>query len=69
MPLQLTVTNETATSSPVNVTVNPVEPGLLAPAAFQIGGKQHPGDTLRLFGFGSVTPDSSAGQSLRRISS
>ncbi len=40
-PLQLTVTNGTATSSAVNVTVNPVEPGLLAPSAFLIGGKQY----------------------------
>ena len=40
-PLQLTVNNGTATSSPVNVTVNPVEPGLLAPSAFLIGGKQY----------------------------
>jgi len=40
-PLPLTVTNGTATSNAVNVTVNAVEPGLLAPSAFQIGGKQY----------------------------
>lgn len=40
-PLQLTVTNGTTTSSTVNVTVNPVEPGLLAPSAFLIGGSQY----------------------------
>ncbi len=40
-PLPLSVTNGTATSSAVNVTVNPVEPGLLAPSAFLIGGKQY----------------------------
>lgn len=40
-PLQLTVMNGTAASSPIDVTVNPVEPGLLAPSAFLIGGKQY----------------------------
>jgi uncharacterized protein (TIGR03437 family) len=39
--LQLTVTNGGATSAPVDVTVNPTEPGLLAPASFKIGGKQY----------------------------
>jgi uncharacterized protein (TIGR03437 family) len=38
--LQLTVTNGT-TSAPVNVTVNPAEPGLLAPASFQVGANQY----------------------------
>ncbi len=33
--------NGTATSSTVNVTVNAVEPGLLAPSSFLIGGKQY----------------------------
>ena len=33
-PLQLTVTNGKTTSTPVNVQVDPVEPGLLAPPAF-----------------------------------
>jgi len=37
----VTVTNGGVTSSPFNVTVNSAEPGLLAPAAFQIGGKQY----------------------------
>lgn len=40
-PLPLTVTNGTATSNAVNVTVNAAQPGLLAPAVFQIGGKQY----------------------------
>jgi uncharacterized protein (TIGR03437 family) len=39
--LQLTVTNGTATSAPVEVTVNPTEPGLLAPASFKIDGNQY----------------------------
>jgi len=38
--LQLTVTNGTA-SAPVNVTVNPTEPGLLAPASFKVGANQY----------------------------
>ena len=40
-PLPLTVMNGTATSNAVNVTVNTVEPGLLAPSSFLIGGKQY----------------------------
>jgi uncharacterized protein (TIGR03437 family) len=40
-PLQLTVTNGTDTSAPVNITVNPTEPGLLAPVSFKIGGNQY----------------------------
>lgn len=39
--MALTVINGTATSSSVNITVNAVQPGLLAPASFQIGGKQY----------------------------
>ena len=39
--LALTVNNGTASSAPFNVTVNNTEPGLLAPSAFQIGGKQY----------------------------
>jgi uncharacterized protein (TIGR03437 family) len=39
--LPLKVMNGTVTSNPVNLTVNAVEPGLLAPASFQIGGKQY----------------------------
>ncbi len=45
-PLQLTVTNAGLTSAPVNVTVNGTQPGLLAPAAFQIGGNQYVGAVL-----------------------
>lgn len=39
--LQLSLTNGTATSSPYNITVNRVQPGLLAPASFRIGGNQY----------------------------
>jgi uncharacterized protein (TIGR03437 family) len=39
--LQLTVTNGTETSAAVNLTVNPTEPGLLAPASFKIGTNQY----------------------------
>jgi uncharacterized protein (TIGR03437 family) len=39
--LQLTVTNANGTSTAVNLTVNPTEPGLLAPASFKIGGNQY----------------------------
>jgi uncharacterized protein (TIGR03437 family) len=39
--LQVTVTNDSVTSPPFNITANPTKPGLLAPAAFQIGGKQY----------------------------
>jgi uncharacterized protein (TIGR03437 family) len=40
-PLQLTVTNANGTSTPVNITVNTTEPGLLAPASFLIGANQY----------------------------
>src|ERR1700722_10288092 len=40
-PLELTLTSNSVASAPVNVTVNPTEPGLLAPANFKIGGKQY----------------------------
>jgi uncharacterized protein (TIGR03437 family) len=40
-PLPLTVMNGTVASSAANVTVNAVEPGLLAPASFLIGGQQY----------------------------
>jgi uncharacterized protein (TIGR03437 family) len=39
--VQLTVTNANGTSVPINVRVDSVEPGLLAPASFQIGGNQY----------------------------
>ncbi len=39
--LQLTVTNGTTTSAPINLNVNPTEPGLLAPASFKIGANQY----------------------------
>lgn len=40
-PLSLTVMNGTTASNSLDITVNAVEPGLLAPASFQIGGKQY----------------------------
>ncbi|HTS49579.1 MAG TPA: IPT/TIG domain-containing protein [Bryobacteraceae bacterium] len=40
-PLALTVTNGTHSSGAFYITVNPTEAGLLAPASFQIGGKQY----------------------------
>lgn len=40
-PLQLTVTNANGTSPPFNITVNALQPGLLAPPAFKIGGNQY----------------------------
>jgi len=39
--LQLTLSNGGVVSSPVNIMVNSAEPGLLAPASFNIGGKQY----------------------------
>ena len=39
--LQLTVTNASLTSAPVNLTVNSTEPGLLAPASFKVGSNQY----------------------------
>jgi uncharacterized protein (TIGR03437 family) len=39
--LQLTLSNGGVISNPVNIFVNPTEPGLLAPASFNIGGKQY----------------------------
>jgi uncharacterized protein (TIGR03437 family) len=40
-PLQLVVSNANVTSAPVNVSVNATQPGLLAPATFQVGGNQY----------------------------
>jgi uncharacterized protein (TIGR03437 family) len=40
-PLQLVVSNGSLNSAPVNVTVNATQPGLLAPATFQVGGNQY----------------------------
>jgi uncharacterized protein (TIGR03437 family) len=39
--LQLTLANGSAVSAPVSLTVDVTEPGLLAPASFNIGGKQY----------------------------
>jgi uncharacterized protein (TIGR03437 family) len=38
---QMTVTNSAGTSAAYDITVNDAQPGLLAPAAFNIGGKQY----------------------------
>lgn len=40
-PVQVTVTNAAGASDPYSITVNPVQPGLLAPPSFQINGKQY----------------------------
>lgn len=40
-PAQLSVTSATGTSTPVTVTVNPTQAGLLAPPSFTIDGKQY----------------------------
>lgn len=39
--LPLTVTNGSATSAPINLMVNGAEPGLLAPASFNVNGTQY----------------------------
>jgi uncharacterized protein (TIGR03437 family) len=39
--VQITVTNNGVTSAPYSVTVNGVEPGLLAPPSFKVGGNQY----------------------------
>ncbi len=88
---QVTLTTAIGTSAPYNITVNPTQPGLLAPPSFDIAGRRYvaalfsdnatyvlppgaisgvasrrakPGDTIVLYGvgFGSVTPDTPAGQ-------
>ena len=40
-PQQVIVTTAVGSSAPVTLTINPTEPGLLAPASFNIGGKQY----------------------------
>ena len=45
-PAQVTVTNSLGTSTPFSVNVAPLQPTLLAPAAFAIGGKQYVGALL-----------------------
>ena len=45
-PQLVTVTNSNGTSAAYTITVNPVQPGLLAPPAFNIGGKQYVVATL-----------------------
>jgi uncharacterized protein (TIGR03437 family) len=40
---QLTVTTPGGTSAPYTITVNPTQPGLYAPPAFKIGGRQYAG--------------------------
>jgi uncharacterized protein (TIGR03437 family) len=38
---QMTVSNAAGTSNAYNITVNPLQPGLLAPSSFSVGGKQY----------------------------
>jgi uncharacterized protein (TIGR03437 family) len=81
---QITVETAARTSLPINVTVNAVEPGLLAPPSFDIGGVQYAaalfvdnayvlpvGAIAGLYGagFGPVTPSILAGQIGRRTRS
>ena len=88
--LQLAVTSGLVTSAPVNLTVNAVQPGVLAPPSFKIGANQYvvaqlgdgtyvlpagliagvtsrpakPGEIIVIYGigFGTVVPNTSAGQ-------
>jgi uncharacterized protein (TIGR03437 family) len=61
----MTVTTASGTSSAYNITVNALQPGLLAPAAFNIGGKQY---VVAQFGDGSfvLPPNSIAGLTTRQ---
>jgi uncharacterized protein (TIGR03437 family) len=61
----MTVTNSSGTSSAYNITVNALQPGLLAPAAFNIGGKQY---VVAQFADGSfvLPPNSIAGATTRQ---
>jgi uncharacterized protein (TIGR03437 family) len=89
------VSTAASASAPYTITVNPQQPGLLAPNSFIIGGKQYiaaffqdgsfalppgaiagvasrrvqPGDILTLWGigFGSVTPNTPAGQLVQQL--
>jgi uncharacterized protein (TIGR03437 family) len=89
------VSTAAGASAPYTITVNPQQPGLLAPNSFIIGGKQYiaaffqdgafalppgaiagvasrraqPGDILTLWGigFGSVTPNTPAGQLVQQL--
>jgi uncharacterized protein (TIGR03437 family) len=89
------VSTAAGASAPYTSTVNPQQPGLLAPNSFIIGGKQYiaaffqdgafalppgaiagvssrraqPGDILTLWGigFGSVTPNTPAGQLVQQL--
>ncbi|MGB7763348.1 MAG: IPT/TIG domain-containing protein [Bryobacteraceae bacterium] len=90
-PQPVVVSTAVGASDPVTITINQLEPGLLAPPSFKVGGTQYvvalfpdgatyvlppgaipgvnsrraqPGDIVTMYGigFGSVTPDSPAGQ-------
>jgi uncharacterized protein (TIGR03437 family) len=50
-PQTLTVSTAAGTSDPYTVTVNPTQPGLLAPASFLVGGKQY---VTALYGDGTT---------------
>jgi len=62
--LELTVTNSNGTSAVFHLNVNPIEPGLLAPAQFRIGTNQYVVAVVMYgVGFGEVTPSIPAGKS------
>ena len=94
-PQPITVMTAVGTSAAYTVTVNPAQPGLLAPPSFKLGGTQYvtamfpdgvtymlppgaiagvpsrrarPGDTIVLYGvgFGPVTPNIPAGQTVQQ---
>ena len=62
---RMTVATPSGTSSPYSITVNATQPGLLAPATFNIGGKQY---VVAQFADGSyvLPPDSIAGLTTRQ---
>ncbi|MBS1858527.1 MAG: hypothetical protein JST11_24375 [Acidobacteria bacterium] len=62
---QMTVTNAGGTSSSYGITVNPLQPGLLAPGSFSIGGKQY---VVAQFSDGSyvLPPNSISGLTTRQ---
>jgi uncharacterized protein (TIGR03437 family) len=61
----MSVTNANGTSAAYNVTVNPVQPGLLAPSSFNIGGRQYV-VALGLDGSYILPPGAIAGINSRR---
>jgi uncharacterized protein (TIGR03437 family) len=66
-PQALTVTTDAGTSAPYGVTVSATSPGLLAPASFRIGGRQH---VVALFPDGAtyvLPPGAIPGVASRRV--